>query len=201
MVAGTSVPDWLSVVNRKVRARSIGARPLLEDNDWRIRDVAAGIIQHHDDDRWFHGSLAFTELNLAFAVELRDLMPDDEGFRPSFLGHILVEILIDADLIAEDRRRADQFYESLKVASPELIEAVVNRVATVQTDRLAMLVPHFIKERFLYDYLEDDTLLFRLNQVMRRVGLPMLPEAVKPWLKSARERVSARRDELLSAVG
>ena len=33
----------------------------------------------------------------------------------------------------------------------------------------------FSRERFLSDYADDGKLLFRLNQVMRRVGLPLLP--------------------------
>jgi hypothetical protein len=198
MVAGTSVPDWLSVIDRRVRARSVGARLLLDDHDARVRDVAEGIIQHHEDDRWFHGGRAFAELNLEFAVELRAILVGDEGFRPSFLGHILVEMLIDSDLIEQDRGLVDQFYAALETLVPEVVQQSVNRIAKVETDRLAPLVPRFITERFLYDYVDDGKLLFRLNQVMRRVRLPALPETITPWLRSARRRVSLRRDELLS---
>lgn len=197
MVAGTAVPDWLSVADRRVRARSARARLLLEDSDPAVREIAEGVIRHHEDDRWFHGTRAFAELNLNFALELRELLPDDDGFRPSFLGHILVELLIDADLIAEDRRRVDAYYGALTQLSPQLIESTVNRIAVQSTDRLAVLLPRFIAERFLYDYGENDTLLFRMNQVMRRVGLPSLPELLLPWLDSARRRVADRRGELL----
>ncbi|WP_164101134.1 hypothetical protein [Candidatus Laterigemmans baculatus] len=197
VAAGTAVPDWLSVVDRRVRARSVLARPLLEDPDPAVRCIAEGVIRHHEDDRWFHASQAFAELNLTFALELRGLLAGDEGFRPSFLGHILVEILLDADLIAEDRSRADAYYAALSELSPELVQATVNRLAARPTDRLAELLPRFIAERFLYDYASNDRLLMRLNQVMRRVRLPMLPETLLPWLDSARERVASRRGELL----
>lgn len=198
-VAGTAVPDWLSVIDRKVRVRSVVAKTLIDDSDTRISEIAQGIIQHHDDDRWFHGGRAFTELNLEFAVELRDLLVDDEGFRPSFLGHILVELLIDADLIREDPSTVDRYYAVLESLAPELVQDCVNRISKVETDRLVMLVPRFISERFLYDYADDDKLLFRLNQVMRRVRLPVLPATLIPWLQSARRRVSLRRDELLNS--
>lgn len=197
VVAGTSVPDWLSVIDRKVRARSVAAEKLLEDEDSRVREVAEGIIQHHVDDRWFHGGRAFTELNLEFAVELRDQLVDDEGFRPSFLGHILVELLIDADLIREDPGSVDRYYDALRSLSPSIVQHCVNRISKHSTDRIELLVPHFIAERFLYDYTDDGKLLFRLNQVMRRVRLPALPETLLPWLQSARRRVSLRRDELM----
>lgn len=198
VVAGTAVPDWLSVIDRKVRVRSVVAQTLLNDEDVRVREIAEGIIQHHEDDRWFHGGRAFAELSLEFAVELREQLVGDEGFRPSFLGHILVELLIDADLIREEPSILDSYYEALKSLSPLVVQQSVNRISRKETDRLELLVPHFIAERFLYDYASDDKLLFRLNQVMRRVRLPALPSQLIPWLQSARRRVSLRRDELLN---
>lgn len=170
---------------------------MLEDEDQAVREIAEGVIYHHEDDRWFHRTRAFAELSLTFALELRELLPGDDGFRPSFLGHILVELLIDADLMAEDRRRVDAYYAALSQLSAELIESTVNRITARPTDRLAVLLPRFIAERFLYDYAENGTLLFRMNQVMRRVGLPSLPETLLPWLDSARQRVANRRGELL----
>ena len=53
-VAGTAVPDWLSVIDRKMRVPSKAARTLVAHEDPRVAGVAAGIIRHHDDDRWFH---------------------------------------------------------------------------------------------------------------------------------------------------
>ena len=91
----------------------------------------------------------------------------------------------------------DRFYAALESLVPEVVQQAVNRIAKVETDRLVPLVPRFITERFLYDYVDDGKLLFRLNQVMRRVRLPALPETINPWLRSARRRVSLRRDELL----
>lgn len=197
-VAGTSVPDWLSVVNRRMRVRSAHATQWLEDEDSRIRSLAAGVIRHHYDDQWFHGTLAFAELSMQFAVELRELLIGDEGFRPSFVGHIAVEMLLDAELIRQDRTLADRFYRALASLDCELVQVVVNKMATATSPHLSTLVPHFVAEGFLYDYCEDDSMRWRLNQVMKRVGLPPLPQTLVPWLKSARTRVALRRDELLS---
>jgi len=199
LLAGTAVPDWLSVVDRKVRVRSPAAAELLHDPDEATRQLAAGIVQHLDDDRWFHDSRVFAETNLQFAVELRDCLPGDEGFRPSFLGHIVIEILLDATLMQRDPASVDRYYEALGEVSAAKVQQVVNRIARVPTAELQWWIERFREVRFLYDYLDDDKLLFRLEQVMRRVGLPPLGQQLSSWLPSARAIVAERCDQLLAA--
>ena len=70
-LAGTALPDMLSAINRRVRIRRQVAQRFLNDCDPVVRDVAAGIACHHEDDAWFHGQRAFVELSSQFTVELR----------------------------------------------------------------------------------------------------------------------------------
>ena len=197
-VAGTAVPDWLSVVNRRVRARSKLAAPHAEDEDLRVASIAKGIMQHHHDDDWFHQTRAFAELNLYFTKEIRERLPNDDGFRPSFLGHILVELLLDATLIEDHPTVLDQYYAIMDSLDPYFVNRTVNRMATQQTGMLAFFIPRFSAERFLYDYVEDGKLLFRLNNVMRRVRLPALPEHLTAFFPEARRLVRQRAAELLA---
>jgi hypothetical protein len=197
-VAGTAVPDWLSVVNRRVRARSKLAAPHAEDEDLRVASIAKGIMQHHHDDDWFHQTRAFAELNLYFTKEIRERLPNDDGFRPSFLGHILVELLLDATLIEDHPTVLDQYYAIMDSLDPYFVNRTVNRMATQQTGMLAFFIPRFSAERFLYDYVEDGKLLFRLNNVMRRVRLPALPEDLTAFFPEARRLVRQRAAELLA---
>jgi len=197
-LAGTAVPDWLSVVDRKVRVRSRSATAMLENPDVATRQIASGILQHLADDQWFHQTRVFAETSLQFAVELRDRLPGDEGFRPSFLGHILVEVLIDATLIQRDRSLADRYYDAMDQVSAAKVQQVVNAIAKVQTARLDEWIARFRQVKFLYDYLDDAKLLFRMEQVMSRVGLPPLGEHLVVWLPSARRIVADRCDQLLT---
>ncbi|MCH8922518.1 MAG: hypothetical protein IIA67_05150 [Planctomycetes bacterium] len=112
-LAGTAVPDWLNVVNRRVRARRKASLALSEDSD------------------------------------------------------------------------------------PAVVAVVVNRISTRPTDQLAVWIGRFSAEWFLYDYAEDAKLLVRLNQVMRRVKLPLLPESFVEMLPDTRRAVDERVDELL----
>jgi hypothetical protein len=196
-MAGTAVPDWLSIVDRQVRAKPKGAKPLVDDPDPRVASLAQGIVKHHADDDWFHQTTAFHELNVAFTGEIRAILSGDDGFRPAFLGHILVELLLDAVLIQHQPERLDEYYDALAQIDAELVQQVVNQIAAKPTDRLAPLLPRFISERFLYDYADDGKLLHRLNQVMRRVNLAPLPESLLSFFPAARERVASRHLELL----
>ena len=58
----------------------------------------------------------------------------------------------------------------------------------------------FCRERILWDYGQDDKLLLRMNQVMRRVGFPPLPEGVQELLPAARQLVRRRQHELLEGI-
>jgi hypothetical protein len=198
-LAGTAVPDWLNVVDRGVRVRSRHALPHLPAADPRLAAIAAGIVQHCHDDRWFHQTRAFAELSLDICRQLRETLPVDDGFRPYFLGHILVELLLDAELIGENPALLEAYYDALDRVEPAVIEEAVSTIAGRRVSHLAAFIPLFSRERFLWDYSDDGKLLFRLNQVMRRVGLPRLPPRIVEILGAARSAVAQRRNELLAA--
>jgi len=180
-LAGVSTPDWLSVIDRKTRARAKLAAPFANDNDPVVASVARGVLRHHHDDDWFHQSRAFAELNLEFTVIVRDALSPDGGFRPSFLGHILVEILLDAELIAAEPARLDAYYATMETLQGGRITAALNQMTTkpIDPERMSYFLNAFCREQFLYDYADDAKLLMRLNHVMRRVKLPALPEALQ----------------------
>lgn len=198
VLAGTAAPDWLSVIDRKTRLRSRRAAEFVADADPIVAAIARGVVQHHIDDGWFHATPAFNEMSLQFAVEIRELLPGDEGFRPSFLGHIIIELLLDRALAEDDPSRLDNYYAALIRLHSTHTERAISHLATRPIDRIATLIPRFITERFLYDYLDDAKLLTRLNHVMHRVGLPQLPPTMLEIIPSLRQRVRARMIELLT---
>ena len=73
-LAGTAVPDWLSVVNRRVRVRSKRVQPIVaESSDPSIQEVGGGILQHHADDDAFHRSELFQRLEVSGGCRYRDI--------------------------------------------------------------------------------------------------------------------------------
>jgi hypothetical protein len=198
MAVSTGVPDWLSVVDRRIRARGKLASQFVDSDDHEIQMVARGVLRHVADDRWFHGTAAFVELNMRLAVELRDLLPGDEGFRPTFVGHILIEMLLDSLWIRDDPQIAERYYDCFFSGASDVIQRCVNLITGKPTAELTVVIDRFVESRFLYDYLDDDRMRMRLNQVMNRVGLPPLPAEVEGWLPRARKLVESRRRHLLT---
>lgn len=199
-VVGTAVPDWLAVVDRQVRVRARHVEPLGDDVDPRVAALARGVCQHIRDDRRFHETRVFAETMLAITALVRDVLNAESSFRPSFLGHLLVEVLLDAALIDEYPQQLEAYYRAVETVDPWLIQDTVNRVAARSTERLALLVSRFSAERFLSDYGDDAKLMIRLNQVMRRVKLTPLPDEFAAILPQARRLVACRRYELLDGI-
>ncbi len=195
--AGTALPDWMSVIDRKNRARRQYAEPVTEDPDPQIAAFAKGCVQHHDDDRRFHGGQRFVELSTEFAVELRELLERGMGHQAGFVGHITVELLLDSVLIERDPPLLDAYYANLAALPAGKLQQAANKICRKPVTTLAVLLPRFVNERFLADYHDNELLRRRLNGVMKRVRLPQLPETVADWLRDARPRVRASADELL----
>ena len=199
-VAGSGVPDWLSVVDRRVRVRIKNARPFENNPNPITASIARGIVRHIEDDARFHGTHAFAALSLDLTGMARDALKADSGFRPSFLGHLLVEVLLDANLIARNPGQLKKYYQVMESVDADLVQETVNRMARGRTERLASLIRGFTEHRVLSDYREDDKLFVRLNQIMRRVRCDVLPEAFCRILPEARRKVNLLTDELLDGI-
>jgi hypothetical protein len=196
-LAGTAVPDWLGAVDRRCRVRPQEAEAASDHPDEILARVARGVARHHYDDARFHATDAFADLSWRYTAAIRDLLPPDDGLRPSFLGHILVELLLDSVLIDEQPGRLEAYYRAVAEVESWVVEEAVNRLAARPTERLAVFIAVFRSERFLADYADDAKLYRRLNQIMKRVGLELLPETIREVLPAARRDVAARRRDLL----
>jgi hypothetical protein len=199
-LAGTGVPDWLTVVDRPVRLRSKHAAAFVDDPDPCLAAVAGGVLQHLRDDACFHHTRTFAEISLKLSAGARDALGGETGLRPAFLGHLLAELLLDAALIADDPARLTEYYRVLEKVDARRVEAAINRMAPRPTERLATFIGLFCRERILWNYLEDDKLMVRLNQVMRRVRLAPLPGDFAVLLPAARTLVAERKGELLEGI-
>jgi len=200
IVAGTAVPDWLCVIDRRARLRLRHAEAFRCDDDPTTADVARGVVQHLADDARFHATRAFAETSLELTVLARDVLGGETGLRPAFLGHLLTELLLDAALIAEEPDRLTEYYRAMDAVDPARVEAAVLRMAPRPVEGLADFIALYLREKILWNYLEDAPLMARLNQIMRRVRQPSLPAEFAAMLPSARAAVAERKTALMDGI-
>lgn len=203
LVAGTALPDWLSVVRRRVRIRMRH----LPKHGVHVRGpvgrLTEGIRQHLHDDDWFHrteGFLLVSDRLARLVAEFADAtIPESDRLRPGFLGHLLTEMLLDSVLIERFPERLDAYYRALRAVDACVVRDAFPVWGWRPVFAMTAWIPAFVNEAILYDYFEGATLLYRVNQVLRRVGQPLLPDAFADVLWRGRLIVSEQLDRLLPA--
>jgi hypothetical protein len=81
---------------------------------------------------------------------------------------------------------------------PNMFQAATDSVLRRPEPRASGFLQGYIRERFIADYVDDSRLTYRLSRIMRRVGLPDLPD-ISQWLSRTRRLVYQHADELLPA--
>jgi hypothetical protein len=196
LVAGTSLPDWLRAVDRKARVRPeslalIEVVPASEE-----ARVKAGALKHHDDDLRFHTHDAFEALTHDAVHAIRALSPDPR-LRASALGHIVVEMLLDA--IVEERRPGStaRYYEAIEQLDADELARIIARFTGRDVPGFARLFPRFVQARFLFAYASDDGVVDALEGVAWRTGMPPPPDGTAAVVRGLRPRVREAAATLL----
>ncbi len=198
-VTGTALPDWLSVVNRRLRFRPQRLDPAALHADQNISELMAGIKQHLEDDNRFHNCEAFSRCLVAVLQEVRPFL-NGVGIPPVFLSHLLVEVLLDAQLVRTRQADVSRYYADLESVDPDWTEWATGEILGQSVSGLAHFIRLFCRERILFDYADNMSLLRRLNQVMRRLRLPNLSDSFQEAVEASRPIVTAHAEELLRAL-
>ena len=196
-LAGTAVPDWLAVADRRVRLRPRRVEPFADGSGSIQDDVAAGVLRHFQDDLRFHRARSFVETSAELSGRFRRVLRAEDGHRTGLLGHIVTEMILDGVLVRTYPTLLDEYYAILSQIDAAAVEQAVNRMAKTATSRLAVWIPLFCREQFLRDYCDPASLRGRLNQVMRRVKLNPLPETIEGALAEGWAMIESRMGQLL----
>ncbi len=197
-LAGTALPDWLSVLDRRVRLRPKLVATRADGSGAIDAELAAGVLQHFDDDHWFHKTRAFAEATAHVARLFRDFLGPGDNFRCGFLGHIACELLLDSLLSERNPELLDRYYTAFAELDSERLATAVSELAGQPVD-VGRWLPVFCREQFLRDYADSTRLAYRLNQVLRRVKLDPLPAGIEGPLTVGRSIVESYADGLLPA--
>ncbi|MBL8888968.1 MAG: hypothetical protein JNL67_03250 [Planctomycetaceae bacterium] len=197
---GTLVPDFMNMVDRRARARRRQAAGLVSSADKFVGEIAAGVVQHHDDDHRFHNSSMFIKLQDQLSQHLRTTYPDPRGLRSWFVAHISIEMLLDRSIMEQQPALLDRLYQIFAEVDRHEFRHAVESITGRELPKFEPMHSFFLNERFLYDYKTDAGLFYRINRILVRVGLePFHPEQIA-WLPVAARLVTAAREQLLDPV-
>lgn len=196
-LVGTAIPDLMSVVNRKSRVRKRTIEQRLPELSGEEHELALGMLQHLHDDQWFHGTAGFYQTTGALSQQFRQCLGPDEDWNCGFLGHVVTELLMDATLCEDYPRLLSDYYLAFVQPEAQFVERLVSSVATQPATGLSRFLDLFVQERFLADYANNERLLYRLNQVMKRVGARTLPADVEAVLTAGRSLIRDAMPALL----
>lgn len=188
VVAGTSLPDWLRVVQRGARLPPARLSALALADGTPAHRLRAGVLRHHEDDRRFHADPGFEALTHELTLALRALSPDPR-FRASTLGHISVEILVDASLLESHPGSGERYYQAIASLEPDELGRAASTLAGTELPRLPELQRRFLQARFILDYASDEGVCGALDAVLRRTGLPPTPPGTRAAIERARPQV------------
>lgn len=159
---GVLLPDlWARFSRRqRIRWRHLRTAPLRDARDARLQ---AGLLNHVEIDRCFHGLPAFVD----WQRELRIAVPagDTHPLLHEFLAHISIELTLDRHLLLTQPEVAAHFFATLKQCDMHDVAARVGQLGAVETAGLGDILDRFMVRRFLYRY---DTLA-GLAEVVRVV--------------------------------
>ncbi len=197
--AGTCVPDWLSMVDRQARIKRKNVEIFLRcpGTQPQVTEIAAGIVQHFDDDDRFHSQTAFAETCSELSQQLAQHLVGDLGMRPRFTAHVMVEMLLDSEIESHLPGTLDRYYAAISQVDSGCLLDTINQLALRPSTRFQEFLPRYMNEKFMFDYLEDRGLLNRLNGVLRRLKLAELPRSITDVIGLARINVHNRFNELL----
>ena len=186
-VAGTSLPDWLRVIDKKARLRPnvLAGAPA---DDERFVALREGAQRHHDDDLRFHTDDEFEALTHELTAVLRAGFPH---LRASTLGHVMIELLLDAALMHKEPRLLDRYYAALDALDDDLIGMFVRRATGRPMENARSFLDRFKRARFLAAYATDAGLLSCLRGVWSRAGLGGIDEGVVDVIRRSRPRVTS----------
>ncbi|MGI4727608.1 MAG: ACP phosphodiesterase [Janthinobacterium lividum] len=163
-VLGSVMPDLLRNADKEAQLK---IERLPAQTDPVINSIISGWKKHLEIDRHFHSSDFFKthahQLKLLFVPALAG-----SEVKPFFLGHIALELILDNLLLTNRTVFADDFYDHLKNVETKNICAFLE-LNQVHPQKFLNFYASFIYEKYLYSYMQLDSVVHALRGVCQRI--------------------------------
>ncbi|QEC50968.1 hypothetical protein EDD80_101587 [Anseongella ginsenosidimutans] len=180
LVLGMVLPDMVKNHRKTWNLHPYKQAGQLEE-DAVLRSIYRGWELHLETDRRFHSSSFFS----LHSVELRKQIAavlSGPPFRPFFLAHIALELLLDSLLIIQQRVDIGKFYLRLSACGEQDIVRFLEINGIHEAPSFTGWFRQFTRSAYLYSYSSPGNLSHALDSIGRRVWQVPFPEEKKGQL-------------------
>ncbi len=196
-LVGVCIPDLLSIYDRKLRIRHLSHHLHFPAP---LQKFYLGVIRHYDTDKVFHTCEFFERETHIVSADLRKLFPDGSVKRSYFVAHVLIEILIDKILIAEDDKLVSDFYFHFQKIGVNRITEMAQALLDTPVSTFSGFLQKFMDNQYLYHYESYEYIIFVLKRIVGRVGIEETAYMDSPvfweYLREYEKKIKPEIDEL-----
>lgn len=134
----------------------------------KVSKILMGWNNHLAVDKYFHNSTFFFENTARIKIDIKPML-EESLFRPSFLAHITLELILDHLLLTQQIVHVDAFYTALQNVEEEVIEEFLTISGVIDSRDFMRFFTSFMKSRYLFKYEQTASISYALNQICMRV--------------------------------
>lgn len=181
---GLILPDLMGMMRRGWKIRSIH---LTTDFTHKpdFHEMKKGVQQHLAMDDFFHKSIFFKENNQLIRNYLQTYGIHGKPYRPSFISHVFLEMLMDRILVKKQRHVVDHFYDELNRVGLSRLSEFYNDLGLPYYKDFYDFLTSFIENRYIYRYADTDKFFDIVNHIFKRVRQPKFDEWQIQQLRSS----------------
>ncbi len=157
-----------------------------------MREIQKGIISHYRADEIFHNSKLVTELMSLTTQSFLNEGLSRERLRLSVIAHVAVELMIDRQIMLEDRQLCLNYYNRLEEASEVAISEYFNVLSLEDAKRDFLIKFQFFKQRrFLFLFSDIKNIVTGLGRIYQNVTQIEFTEAEKELFFNALNNIDS----------
>lgn len=164
---GLLFPDFLGIISRKYKLHQFEA-----DYTGKSQAFLNGIVHHKLADEKWHYNAYFETKTQAIKRILAEFGMADKPYRPFFMTHVMLELLLDRQIVRFEKSVAENMYKSLEAIDASFLKSLFQDEKL--TEKFLPFFKNFTENRYTLTYADNEMFVYALNRLFSRVGNPML---------------------------
>lgn len=166
---GLVFPDFLGMVSRRHKLR-------IFLDELKIGDEAAefvnGIKHHEKADKIWHVHDYFAAKTEAIKNVLAEYNLTKKPYRPFFMTHVMLEILVDRMIVKHEHHKALAMYSSLQRVEDSFVKKLF--IDKELSHKFLLFKSSFLEKRYALQYGHNESFIYALNRLFQRVNHPTI---------------------------